>query len=177
MNLIAATKNPAPASGNSLFRGLMGRVVGLISAGSKGSRKRRQAGFCLEEVVMAMGIAAITIAGAGSAHVSAAKRAEFSACSWAANSAAVQRSEQVRAARWDTLASVDQVVAANFPTTVQALDIPHIADAVVYGTNYTTITTVSIDPPVKAVRTDCVWNFLERGLFTNTVVVYRSPDQ
>jgi hypothetical protein len=172
MNL-KTTKNPAPASGSSLFAGL----VKLISPGSNGSRKRRQAGFCLEEVVMAMGIAAITIAGAGSAHVSAAKRAEFTACSWAANSAAVQRIEQVRAARWDTLASVDQVVAANFPTTVQALDIPHIAGAVVYGTNYTTITTVSIDPPVKAVRTDCVWNFLERGLFTNTVVVYRSPDQ
>ena len=52
---------------------------------------------------------------------------------------------------------------------------------IIYATNYISIVTVSTVPPVRELRADCVWRFLNgarsRGLFTNTVVTLRAPDQ
>jgi hypothetical protein len=30
---------------------------------------------------------------------------------------------------------------------------------------------------LKQIRVDCVWRFMSRGLFTNTTLTYRAPDQ
>jgi len=46
-----------------------------------------------------------------------------------------------------------------------------------YATNFTTITSVSANPPLKLIRVDCVWSFMKHGIFTNTLVSYRAPDQ
>jgi hypothetical protein len=46
----------------------------------------------------------------------------------------------------------------------------------VYATNYTTITTLSTIPPLRHIRVDCVWNFMNGKRFTNTVFTYRGPD-
>lgn len=128
---------------------------------------------------MSMGITALIVAGAARAHVGAAMRAEWSTCSFAAQNASMQRAEQVRAARWDTLASpvVDQVVSSNFPPQVVTLEVPSISTNVMRATNFTSIAVLSLDPPMRVIRTDCVWRFAERGLFTNSSVVYRGPDQ
>lgn len=144
-----------------------------------GSRRRGQAGFSLQEVVMSMGLTAVIVAGAARAHVAAAARAEWSSCSFAAQNSAMQRAEQVRAARWDNLANppVDQVTSANYLPQVIALEVPSIGANLVYATNFTTISVLSLDPPVRAVRTDCVWRSPAGGTFTNSHLVYRTPDQ
>ena len=133
----------------------------------------------MEEVVVSMAISAISITGISSGYIMSAQRAEWAGCSQAANSMALQRIEQVRAAQWDTLAypAVDEVTSANFPVVVQPLDLPTSGTNVVYGTNVLTITTVSVDPPIKLVRSECTWRFMDRGVFTNTITIYRTPDQ
>src|SRR6185295_1673049 len=140
---------------------------------------RRCAGFSLEEVVMSVAITAITIGSIATGYINTAQRAEWSAMSAAAQNSAAQRTEQVRAAKWDTQASpgVDEVVSANFPVQITTLDLPVAGNNTPYATNTTTITTVSVSPPVKMIRTDCTWSFMNRGVFTNTSIVYRSPDQ
>ena len=47
----------------------------------------------------------------------------------------------------------------------------------VYGTNVVTITTVSVNPPIKMVTAECRWRAFNRNVFTNSLTVYRSPDQ
>lgn len=140
---------------------------------------RLRSGFTLIEVVTSMGVAAITIGAILSGYILSAQRSDWSACSVAAQSLAMQRVEQTRAAKWDTMAYpvVDQLVSSNFPVFVAVLDVPVVDTNVVYATNQTTITTVTTDPPLKMIRVDCSWSLMSRGPFTNTVITYRSPDQ
>jgi Tfp pilus assembly protein PilV len=164
--------------------------------------------FSLIEVVIALAVSAVSILGIVEGYIFTAKRAEWSAYNLAAQSLAVQRLEQARAAKWDRLStpSVDELVSSNFPVVVNILDIPVTSNGdasglaaqfpvtlpaaavlaayartnditFVYATNYTAIWSVSVNPPLKAVQVDCVWGFLNRGLFTNTVITYRAPDQ
>ncbi|HMJ63907.1 MAG TPA: hypothetical protein VK615_01045, partial [Candidatus Binatia bacterium] len=106
-------------------------------------------------------------------------RAEWSARSAAAQVMAAQRLEQTRAAKWDSLATppVDELVGTNFPVQVAPLCLPSTSTQGVLATNATTIALVSEDPPLKMIRIDCTWAFLSRGLYTNTILTYRSPDQ
>jgi prepilin-type N-terminal cleavage/methylation domain-containing protein len=141
--------------------------------------KRAKRGFTLMEVAIASGISGLMIGGIIFGYVQSTNRAEWSAYSLAAQSLAMQRLEQARAAGWDELAfpKVDELVAANFGPKWEVLDIPRAGTNVVRATNYTTITQISVTPPLRMVRVDCVWPFFRRGLFTNTVVTYRSPAQ
>lgn len=143
------------------------------------SRRRACAGTTLTEVVISMAVTALAIGGMVSGYLFSVERAEWSARSGAAQRLAAQRIEQVRAAKWDSLASpvVDDVVSSNFPVQVAPLGVPSTLETGLFATNTTTITVVSEDPPLKMVRVDCWWPFLSRGLFTNTLVTYRSPDQ
>ena len=128
-------------------------------------------------VVVAMAVAGIMIAGMVTGHIQAVKQAEWSAYSLAANALALQQVERVKAAKWDSQAGLDQVVSSNFPPGVEVLDVPITKTNIVYATNRTTITTISTAPPLKMVRVECTWRFLNRGLFTNSVATYRAPDQ
>lgn len=140
--------------------------------------RRAQAAFTLEEVIMSVAISAVSLSGVVSGYVLTAERAEWSACSAAANRLSVQRLEQARVARWDPNAapSVDELTAANFPATTQALGLPDRGSGSVMATNTTTITTVSWSPQIRMIRTTTTWRFLSRGVYTNTVVAYRTPD-
>ena len=142
-------------------------------------------------------VAAISIGGILYGFILFGQRAEWSTCSTAAQSMAMRRLEQTRAAKWDPLGyyqgtngldevvpldyhltnGVDEVVPANFPVVITNLDIPLIGTNTVRATNTTTITLISANPPLKMVRVDCVWSVLSRGPFTNTVITYRAPDQ
>jgi Tfp pilus assembly protein PilV len=137
------------------------------------------AGISLMETVIAMLIVAVTIVATINGYVLATNRAEWSAYSLAANSLALQRLEQVRGAAWNLTGEipVDQLVAANFPVRESVLDLPQTGSNSVIAVVTTTISTVSANPAVKSVRVDCVWPFRDRGIFTNTVVTYRSPEQ
>jgi hypothetical protein len=109
----------------------------------------------------------------------AAKIAEWSSYSLAAQSLAIEGLEMARAAQWNPLGNppVDELVSANFPVRVAIMDIPVSGDNIVYATNWTTIATISTTPALKLIRVDTVWSFPRRGLFTNTIATYRAPDQ
>ena len=143
------------------------------------SRRGRSSGVTLVEVVISMAIAGVTITSILAGYVFSAQQLERASCSAAAELMARQRLEQVRSAKWDPLANppVNEMVGGNFPVAISVLDIPVSGNHPLYGTNSTTITTVSDDPPLKMIRVDCVWSFLSRGPFTNTVTTYRAPDQ
>ena len=141
--------------------------------------RRPAPGVTLVEVVISMAIAGVTITSILSGYVFSAQQLERASCSTAAELMARQRLEQVRSAKWDPLANppVNEMVSGNFPIVISALDIPVTGNNPLYGTNSTTITTVSDDPPLMMIRVDCVWSFMSRGPFTNTVATYRAPDQ
>lgn len=180
MLILTTNKTPQQAERvqrNSWFGWMFGsRTRG---ASLKAASRRRCAGFSLEEVVVSMAISALSIGGISTGYIMSAQRAELSGCSQAANSLALQRIEQVRAAKWDPLAypAVDEVVSGNFPVVVQPLDLPMAGTNALYATNVTTITLVSANPPLKMIRSECTWRFMDRGVFTNTLTIYRSPDQ
>ncbi len=133
--------------------------------------------FTLVEIVIATALAALVIAASIYGYIMSAKRAEWSAYSLAAHSLAMQRIEQARAAKWDPAAFPPVDDLTNRPPVVDILDIPIAGTNIAYATSVTTIVTISTNPLLKKVRVDCVWPFINRGVFTNTVVTYRAPDQ
>ena len=136
-------------------------------------------GFSIPEVFTALAVLGISVGGAISGYVVAVERSQWTACSRAANSMALQRVEQARSAKWDSLVNspVDELVTNNFPTVIQPLELPSSGTNYVYATNLTTIATVSTTPPMRMVRVDCIWPMPGHGVFTNTMIVYRTPDQ
>jgi prepilin-type N-terminal cleavage/methylation domain-containing protein len=133
--------------------------------------------FTLAEVVIALAILAILIQGVVFGYINSARRAEWSAHSLAAQSLASQGIEQARAAKWDPQAwpTVDELPPTNF-VQIDMLDIP-ISGEPVLATNFISVSMASSNPVLREIRADCVWSFLGRGLFTNTVITLRAPDQ
>ena len=121
----------------------------------------------------------IMITGLVAGFIQSERQAEWSAYSLAAQSLALQPIEQARGAKWDRYANppVDQIVASNFPPVTNILDIPITGQNIVYATNVTTIRWVTTTPPLKEISVATTWTFMNRGVFTNTVVTYRAPDQ
>src|SRR6185503_11542694 len=83
----------------------------------RGILSLRQAGMTLTETLVSVALTVLTITGTINGYILSTNRAEWSAQSLAAHSMALQRLEQVRAAKWDTAAypSVDQVISDRFP--------------------------------------------------------------
>ncbi len=140
---------------------------------------KRRSGFTLAEVLISLVLIGMAVGGLLYGYLMAARRAEFSAYSLAAQALAIQRLEQTRATSWqpNNVSPVDQLQATNFPNRVEVLDVPLQGTNIVYATNKTTISTISSSPPLRMVRVDCTWYFLNKGVVTNTIVTYRSPDQ
>ncbi len=142
----------------------------------------RKDGFTLTEVIVAMAMITLTFAGVIYGYLRTTDRAEWSAYSLAAQSLAMQGIEQVRGAKWDPQAwpVVDDLGVTNF-AQVEALDVP-VAGEPVLATNYISVTTISVNPPLRQLRADCVWMLRSRraaiaGPFTNTAVTLRAADQ
>jgi hypothetical protein len=132
----------------------------------------------LWEVVIAMAIAAVMMAGTIIGYLQSSRRVEWSSYSLAAQSLAIQRLEQTRASQVIPGLNIDQLQPTNFPTiTNNILDIPLMGTNYEYATTYTTITTVSANPMIKMIRVDCAWSFKGKNSYTNSVVVYRAADQ
>lgn len=143
------------------------------------TQARQRPGFTLAEVLISIMILGLAIGGILYGYMMAARRAEYSAYNLAAESLALQRLEQTRAASWqpNNFPVVDNLQASNFPNQVIVLDVPLQGTNIVYATNYTTILTISTNPQVRMIRVDCAWPFINKGTITNTVATYRSPDQ
>ena len=143
------------------------------------NRLQRLRGITLSEVVISIAVSALSVAAVVSSSVLSARSADWISHSTAADAAANARMEQTRAAKWDSAASpvIDDLAPVNFPEQVVPLYVPVVGGAILYGTNRVTIAPVSDLPPLRMVQVECVWSYPERGPFTNSVVMYRSPDQ
>jgi len=143
-----------------------------------GSRQFQKA-FTLIEVVISMLIVLISLGGIISVYTQAAVSSDWSAHSLSAQMMALYGLEQCRGAKYDPRGSppTDELVSTNFPTSVDILDLGTSSGLKAYGTNTTTITTVSTNPAVKLIRVDCVWSYPRKGIFTNSVFTYRAPNQ
>lgn len=136
--------------------------------------------FTLMEVVISFTILVLVFHGILKAYNSACQRSEWSAHSLAAQALAMQYVEAMRAAQWDpqTYPAVDESGQTNF-RAVDILDVISTGSTKtqVYVTNVVSVTNLSVNPPLRQIRADCIWAFKPRGLFTNTVVTLRAPDQ
>jgi prepilin-type N-terminal cleavage/methylation domain-containing protein len=139
----------------------------------------KNAAFTLVEVVISLAILGISLGGILSLYVRAAQRADWSGYSVSAQMMALSGLEQCRAVKYDPRGSppTDALVSSNFPTRVDTLDPGPVNGITSYGTNTTTILTISTNPPLKMVRVDCTWSYPGRGVFTNRVFTYRAANQ
>ena len=149
---------------------------------ANGCGARAQAlGMTLVEVVVALGLSTLMVLGLVGGYASSMLAAEKSGLSLAANTRALERLEDTHGAIWNVSGwpVVDQLAATNFPPKVVIVDLSGQGTNTTYGTNYTTITQVSLTPQLRRVRVDCVWQF-QCGRFsrllTNTVETLRGPD-
>jgi type II secretory pathway pseudopilin PulG len=158
-------------------------------------RKGENSAFTLIEVLIAFGILAAVIYGFAYGYVQADRMAQWSAMSLAAQSYALQGAEQARAADWRPrdpvpasgsttgLGTMDEWPAGLTTNQVDFMYVPSsgqpsASDLGSWETNVISVTTVSVNPPVRQIRSDCIWTFaLTRAVFTNTVILLRAPDQ
>ncbi len=144
------------------------------------ARRRRcvQGGMTLVEVVFALAVSGLAIAGIVGGYIFAVGSAEESALSLAASGRAMERLEQTRAASWQVTVYpvVDQLQQTNFPNEVVTLDLPWAGTNVTTATNITQISQISTNPPLRRIHVDCVWSFNGSQLLTNSIETCRAPD-
>lgn len=138
---------------------------------------RPQGAFTLMEVLVSILIVGMGLGGILGLYIQSAVRSDFAATSLSAQMMAVSGLEQARGAKFDPRGGTDLLVSSNFPAKFDILDVGTSAGVIAYGTNTTTILTISTNPWLKMVRVDCTWAFPKRGLFTNSVYTYRAPAQ
>ena len=144
--------------------------------------RRNQRAFTLVEVVISLALAVLVYGGILKGYVIITDQAEWSCYSLAAQSLAMQGVEQSRSAEWDPQSwpPTDELGTTNY-RTVEQLDVP-ISGNPVFATNYISVSMVNTNPPLRMLRTDCIWYLPSRGVktrgpFTNTVVTLRCSDQ
>jgi hypothetical protein len=135
----------------------------------------------LAEVVVALAVASMMVASLIGGYTYSTVSGEKARLSLAANTRAIERLEDTHAAIWNVSGwpTVDQLVATNFPPKLVIIHLAGQGPGITYGTNYTTITQVSLSPQLRRIRVDCVWGFQGgkfSALFTNTVETLRGPD-
>jgi hypothetical protein len=133
----------------------------------------------LLEVVFALTVSGLAIAGIVGGYIFAVGSSQRSALSLAATGRATERLEQTRAAPWQisSYPQVDQLQASNFPQETVTLDLPWAGTAITTATNFTQISQISATPPLRRIHVDCVWRINSSELLTNSVETCRAPDQ
>ena len=133
----------------------------------------------LVEVVVALAITGLTVGGIVSGYIYCTTSAVKVELVQAASARALERIEQARSAQWDTAGStnVDQLIATNFPNEVVSLDTPGAGLGGTSATIVTTISQISVTPPIRNIRVDCIWQFRGAEWITNTIETIRAPDQ
>jgi len=159
--------------------------------------------FTLIEVLIATIFIAMCMAGLIVGYVQINRLAEWSSMSLAAQSLAQQGMEQARCAYWNSQqypytsgpGTGDELPVGftpgntwttNLSGTNYALDVPSTGSPF-YATNLITITCICNTPPLRMIRSDCIWSFGSYNstsgtniivkYFTNTAITYRAPDQ
>ena len=149
---------------------------------------RRHRAFTLIEVVISIAILGMVMAGLIYGYVQANWSALWSSMSLSAQTFASEGAEQARAADWRPRdypaatgpGTMDELPSGTIITNIGYMDIPGdtVTNKQFSVTNIVAITTVSVNPPLRQVRSDCYWTFpLENVRVTNTVILYRTSDQ
>jgi prepilin-type N-terminal cleavage/methylation domain-containing protein len=141
--------------------------------------RKGQAAMTLVEVLIAMAISGLAMSAIVGGYYFANVSAEKSSLLLAGTAKAMERLEEVRAAKWDVSAypPIDQLAATNFPDKIVILDLSGYGGGVTYATNRVQISQISANPALKRIHVDCVWPFKGSRLITNSIETYRAPDQ
>ena len=133
----------------------------------------------LIEVVVALAITGVTVAGVVSGYIYCTTATTKDALYMAANSRATERLEEVRAAVWNIgiYPNIDQLMSNNFPPVTVTLNKDGTGSDVTTATITTTILPISDTPPLRRIRVDCVWLFQGKETITNTIETCRAPTQ
>lgn len=133
----------------------------------------------LAEVVMALAVTGLTLAGIVSGYVYCMTANVKAELMQAAHAKALERIEQTRSAVWapNRTTPQDDLVASNFPNITVTLDLPGEATNGTIATIQTTIAPISSNPPLRMVHVDCVWQFSGVEWVTNSIETIRAPDQ
>jgi prepilin-type N-terminal cleavage/methylation domain-containing protein len=136
-------------------------------------------GMTLVEVVVAISISSLAVSAIVTGYLFSIGSAQKSSLSLAAAAQALERVEEARSAKWDTSSwpQVDQLVPTNFPSQVVVIDQGGAGNGITYATNFTEISLLATNPPLKKIHVDCVWTFRGTQLLTNAVETCRAPDQ
>lgn len=129
----------------------------------------------LVEVVMALAISVLAISGIVNGYNFCTQASQKSALSLAASTLAMQRIEETRSMTWDS--SLDQMLETNFPSRVVTLDVSGDGKVTLPATVYTSISSISTNPPLKRIRVDCVWQYKGNQWLTNTIETCRTSNQ
>ena len=161
-----------------------------LDQSGKRKARRSEAAFTLIEILIAIIIMVAVLSGLICGYVQANWTAEWSSMSLAAQSSASEGAEQARAAKWSPrevltngVQLLDQMPVSNYPPNVDFLDIPTKGDPAstnfqFWVTNYVKITTISVNPPLRQIRSDSVWTYPMNGKkCTNTMILIRTGDQ
>ena len=161
-----------------------------------GKRIPASRGFTLTEVVISLAIIALVFGGILMAYVQAARKAEWSGYSLAAQAIGIHQIEQARSAVWDYSIDKNELTNLNLNGwsynkitrtgkgwTSRVLDIPRSGTNVVVATNFVTVKLLSVtgltNVHVHMVMVDTVWRFPmgnSTRLFTNQTASYFGPD-
>ncbi|HTX22785.1 MAG TPA: prepilin-type N-terminal cleavage/methylation domain-containing protein [Candidatus Aquilonibacter sp.] len=148
------------------------------------SPSRGRAGMTLVEVVVALAITGLMVAGIINGYIFCTRSTAKDSLYMAANARAVERLEETRAAIWAPYRAqpVDELVASNFPDTNVVLDLYESSSTPTLATLKTEITQILPSPssplsaPVREIHVDCIWQF--QGVeITNSIETCRAPDQ
>jgi len=167
-------------------------MIFRISIKSCANRELGKRAFTLAEVVISLVITGVVFGSILAGYMNAARRAEWSGRSLAAQAFGLQQLEQARAAVWDVSAAsvVNEItnlnlrgwtnVAGQWRGYVWAnIDLPTSGGRFAMATNFVTVSSVQIssNPPLStySVAVDTVWTFRDR-LQTNTLLNYYAPD-
>ena len=132
----------------------------------------------LIEVVVAMAIAGLMIAGIVTGYIFCTTSTVKDSLYMAANSRAMERIEETRSAIWAPYRStlVDELVATNFPDKAVTLDLSGSGSDVISAKLHTEIFKISDSPPVRGIHVDCTWQFKGEDIVTS-IETCRAPDQ
>jgi type II secretory pathway pseudopilin PulG len=148
--------------------------------------------FTLIEILISFVILALVMSGLMYGYVQANRMAEWSSMSLAAQSYALQGTEQLRAADWRPRDGDVTNHGANtaweiWPgykkTNTGILDIPikgspDSTNFAFFVTNIVQVTEPSMNPPLLQIRSDAYWIFSFTGQqYDNVVILQRAPDQ
>ena len=162
----------------------------LNQSGQNQSRKP-EAAFTRIEILITIIILTTVLSGLICGYVQANWTAEWSSMSLAAQSAASEGAEQVRAANWrprdwpvtNGPQTMDEIPSGYTGSHVDYMDIPTKGNPAstnfqFWVTNFVSVTNISVNPPLRQITSFCVWAFpLNNRLYTNTVILIRASDQ